>query len=118
MRWAGMGRIGDAATRSWRNCHRVTVRERDHLIVELTRVRGLMPLLMKRRNGGTWTPEDRALLRSHMRRLGVLTPYLALSVLPGGFIALPILAWWLDRRRTRRLADRAIPVPDSLEKDA
>lgn len=113
-----MGRIGDAATRSWRSCHQLTVRERDHLIVELSRVRGLMPLLMKRRNGGAWTPEDRALLRSHMRRLGVLTPYLALSVLPGGFIALPILAWWLDRRRIRRLSGRAAHAPAQQEKDA
>lgn len=118
MRWARMGRIGDAATRSWRNCRQVTVRERDHLIVELSRVRGLMPLLMKRRNGGTWTPEDRELLRSHMRRLGVLTPYLALSVLPGGFIALPVLAWWLDRRRARRVASRGAAAPRSMGKDA
>jgi hypothetical protein len=87
----------------------MTVRERDFLIGELSQVRGLMPLLMKRRNGGHWTAEERILLKSQLRRLGVLTPYLALSVLPGGFIALPILAWWLDRRRTRRGAPAGSP---------
>jgi hypothetical protein len=29
-------------------------------------------------------------------------PYVALLVLPGGFALLPLLAWWLDRRREKR----------------
>lgn len=104
MGWARMGRIGALASRSMRGWCRITVRERDHLIDELSRVRGLMPLLMKRRNHGPWTAEERAELLSHLRRLSVLSPYLALSVLPGGFIILPLLAWWLDRRRMQRAA--------------
>jgi hypothetical protein len=30
-----------------------------------------------------------------------------LLVMPGGMLALPVLAWWLDRRRNRRPAGSA-----------
>ena len=38
-----------------------------------------MPLLMKPRNGESWTPEERAELLAHMRCLAHLSPYLAQS---------------------------------------
>lgn len=88
-----------------------TQRERRAVLEELAHIRGLMPLLMKRRNRGQWTTEDLAELRLHLKRLRTLSPYLAALLLPGGFAALPVIAWWLDRRRTRRgLALAAPPV--------
>ena len=74
-------------------------RERKRLLAEVVQVKGLMPLLMKPRNKQRWTREDRAELRAHLRSLSTLSPYLVACVLPGGFVGLLVLAWWLDRRR-------------------
>jgi hypothetical protein len=78
-------------------------RERKHLLAEVLKTKGLMPLLMKYRNGRQWTSEERAELRVHFRRLSHLSPYLVVVVLPGAPFTLPLLAWWLDRRRQRRI---------------
>ena len=77
-------------------------RERKHLLAEVLKTKGLMPLLMKYRNGQWWTSEERAELRVHFRRLSHLSPYLVVVVLPGAPLTLPLLAWWLDRRRQKR----------------
>jgi hypothetical protein len=77
-------------------------RERRYVVAELAQVKGLMPLLMKRRNRSPWTPDDRVELRATLKRLSGLSWYLAVLLLPGGFFALPAVAWWLDRRRERR----------------
>lgn len=77
-------------------------RERDIVLAETGKIRGLMPLLMKRRNGGHWTHEERETLNEQLRALAHLSPYLVVLALPGSFVVLPILAWWLDRRRGRR----------------
>ncbi len=69
-------------------------------------MRGLMPLLMKTRNGGHWTTEEKAELLRHLRRLSRLSPYLLFLLLPGSALILPFYAWWLDRRRLRRNALR------------
>ena len=82
-------------------------RERKYLQSELAKVQGLMPLLMKPRNRMQWSKEDKAELLEHLHRLSDLSPYLAVVVLPGGFAMLPILAWWLDRRRGRRVPQPA-----------
>jgi hypothetical protein len=74
-------------------------REKKYLVAEMSQVRGLMPLLMKPRNKQRWSPEDRLELTIHLHRLKRISPYIAVVVLPGGFAMLPILAWWLDRRR-------------------
>jgi len=78
-------------------------RERKFLLAEMSQMKGLMPLLMKRRNKQAWTHEDLAHIRAQLRRVTRLSPYLVVIVMPGGFVALPVLAWWLDRRRARRL---------------
>lgn len=83
-------------------------RERKFVLDELTLVKGLVPLLMKRRNGERWTPEDIVEMRVQFGRLRTLSPYLAALLLPGGFAALPALAWWFDRRRLRRDAPPGI----------
>ncbi|OGA01108.1 MAG: hypothetical protein A2Z64_03805 [Betaproteobacteria bacterium RIFCSPLOWO2_02_67_12] len=77
-------------------------RERKFMLSELTQVKGLMPLLMKPRNKQEWSPQDRAQLRAHFKRLSGLSPYFVALVMPGGFVVLPALTWWLDRRRGRR----------------
>lgn len=77
-------------------------RERKRLLAEVLKTKGLMPLLMKRRNGQRWIPEELVELRAHLRRLSHLSPYLVVVVLPGAPVMLPLLAWWLDRRQVRR----------------
>ncbi len=77
-------------------------RERKQLQGEMVKVRGLMPLLMKPRNGQRWTSAERIALQEQLRALAYLSPYLVVMALPGSFVALPVLAWWLDRRRQNR----------------
>jgi hypothetical protein len=77
-------------------------RERHQITAQFIKVRGLMPLLMKRRNGGRWTAEERAELTYQLQALAHLSPYLVVLAMPGSFVVLPMLAWWLDRRRLQR----------------
>ena len=77
-------------------------RERKFLLAELVQVKGLMPVLMKRRNKQQWSEADLAEIRAQLRRISKLSPYLVVVAMPGGFAMLPVLAWWLDRRRQRR----------------
>ena len=65
-------------------------------------IHGSFQTAMKPRNGARWTKEEKRELVEHLRRLSGMGPYVALLVLPGGFALLPVLAWWLDRRRDRR----------------
>jgi len=82
-------------------------RERKALLAEMVQVSGLMPLLMKPRNKQKWSEADLRELHAHLRRLSKLSPYIVVFVMPGGFAMLPVLAWWLDRRRQRN----RIPPP-------
>ena len=93
--------IGPGTWGLLRSLGAVTAREKQHLVSEMVQVKGLMPLLMKQRNHRSWTPEDKAELAVHMKRLSRLSPYLVVVVMPCGFLMLPALAWWLDRRRNR-----------------
>lgn len=77
-------------------------RERRFLVAEMVKTKGLLPVLMKRRNKQQWTAQDKKEIREHLQRLSKLSPYLVVVVMPGGFAILPALAWWLDRRRQRR----------------
>lgn len=107
-----VARVGAKSAAVYRNVRDLTQREKRHLLNEILQVRGLMPLLMKQRNRGRWTTEDRAELRSHLRRLSNLSPYLIVLAMPGSFVMLPALAWWLDRRRNRS-RQNAPPAPPS-----
>lgn len=80
-------------------------RERQQITRELAKVKGLMPLLMKRRNGGRWTVDERHQLIEQLHAFAYLSPYLVVLVMPGSFMLLPALAWWLDRRRGLRAPD-------------
>jgi len=77
-------------------------REKTHLRDELSRTQEMMPLLMKARNGEKWTVREKEELVGHFRRLSKMSPYIALVVIPGGLALLPLVAWWLDRRRAKR----------------
>jgi len=77
-------------------------RERMALLAEFVKIRGLMPLLMKHRNGDPWSRGERIELQEQLRALAHLSPYLVVLMLPGSFALLPVLAWWLDRRRQHR----------------
>ena len=90
-----------ASVTAFRRIRDLTDREKKYLLSEILQVKGLMPLLMKPRNKQRWTFEDKAELQIHLRRLSNISPYLIVLALPGSFILLPALAWWLDRRRNR-----------------
>jgi len=77
-------------------------REKRYLVGELSKIKGLMPLLMKPRNKQRWSAEDRKELETHLRRLRDVSPYIVVFAMPGGLAMLPVLAWWLDRRRGQR----------------
>lgn len=83
-------------------------RERQVVTAEIVRIHGLMPLLMGHRNGGRWSAEARKELYEQLHALAHLSPYLFVLVLPGSFVALPLLAWWLDRRRQRRSPESVV----------
>ena len=85
-----------------RRAFELAERERKFVLSEMVQVKGLMPVLIKRRNKQQWTPEDIREIRSQVKRISKLSPYLVVIVMPGGFAVLPVLAWWLDRRRNRR----------------
>lgn len=78
------------------------LRERRRIVAEMTQVHGLFPVLMKPRNGQSWSAEDKTLIMFHVHELAGLSPYLIPLILPGGVFMLPALAWWLDRRRGGR----------------
>ena len=83
-------------------------RIRDMIRKDIQDIPGLMALLMKPRNGSRWTPAERAELVGQLSGISRLGLFLALAVVPGTTVALPLLAWWLDRRRTQdaRAVDR------------
>ncbi|MES2941805.1 MAG: hypothetical protein V4772_02920 [Pseudomonadota bacterium] len=68
---------------------------------ELAHMRGAWPLLMKQRNGGTWTPDDKTRLKAMVRSASSVSPYLFIWAIPGSMLLLPFLAWFLDRQRKR-----------------
>ena len=92
----------------WRHMMAAQQRERQQLLTSLVHVKGLMPLLMKRRNGGKWSREERAELHQQFLAVKHISPYLVIMVLPGSFLMVPALAWWLDRRRIGR--DHSLPI--------
>jgi hypothetical protein len=97
-----VARLCSAGVIAYRCLCELTEREKKHLLSEVIQIKGLMPLLMKPRNKQRWTLEDRAELKVHMRRLSTMSPYLVVLAVPGSFLLLPVLAWWLDRRRNRQ----------------
>ncbi len=81
-----------------------TNREKSRIREELGRLKGAVPLLMKQRNGGKWTPEERRELRGMLKSASNVSPYLLIWAVPGSMVILPFLAWHLDTRRKHREA--------------
>lgn len=77
-------------------------REKRRIRAEIAQIPGLMALLMKPRNGLKWTKAERLQLRIQLRCLSRLGIYLALAAIPFTSLTLPLVAWWLDRRRQKR----------------
>ena len=69
---------------------------------EMLQVKGLMPLLIKRGRRQRWSSDEKAELRAHLTRLTNMSPYLLALALPGSFLMLPVLAWWLSRRSRQK----------------
>jgi hypothetical protein len=86
----------------WQQMLSTQRREARRVIGELIATRGMMPLLMKVRNGEQWTPAEKEELLGHLRRMAHLSPYLIALAMPGSILILPAYAWWLDRRRLKR----------------
>ena len=78
-------------------------RQAKDVVADIVRMRQLMPLLMKNRNGGRWTDDEKCELLTQMRIISRVSPYLFLLLLPGSVLLLPIYARWLDRRRNPRV---------------
>ena len=77
-------------------------RESRRLRDELAMMKGAWPLLMKQRDGGKWSPEEKARLKVMVRSASAVSPYLFIWAIPGSVILLPFLAWYLDSRRKSR----------------
>ena len=72
---------------------------------EILAVRGLMQLLMKRRNTKVaWTKDEKAEIKRYLKSLSRSLRILLVFSLPGGALFLPLLALALDRRRGGRAA--------------
>lgn len=80
-------------------------RQAREFVADVLRMRGLMPLLMKNRNGGAWTAAEKAELLGQLRTLSRISPYLLFLLLPGSALLLPVYAWWLDHRREPRQSE-------------
>ena len=93
--------------RGWIKVRLMQETQRLYIYNELSQVRGLIQILMKRRNGEQWSREERELLLRNLRAISNLSPYLAPILMPGGMLVLPLLAWWIDRRsKGRKNKDR------------
>ena len=77
-------------------------REKRRFASELVHMRGAWPLLMKQRQGGKWTPEEKSKLKLMVRSASNVSPYLFIWAIPGSMLLLPFLAWFLDKRRKNK----------------
>ena len=66
---------------------------------------GKIARLWNPRNMRRWTSEEHAGSGVLLRRLSNLSPYLIVLALPGSVLMLPVLGWWLNRRRNQRPPD-------------
>ena len=79
-----MSSVKSETSRMFQGVRELSAREQRRLREEIAKTRGLMPLLMKARNRGRWTTEERAELAQHLKRISALSPYLMVLVMPGG----------------------------------
>lgn len=77
-------------------------REKRRFASELVHIKGAWPLLMKQRNGGKWTADEKTRLKTMVRSASNVSPYLFIWAIPGSMLLLPFLAWFLDKRRKNK----------------
>ena len=77
-------------------------REKKRFVSELVQIRGAWPLLMKQRNGGKWTTEEKNKLKMMVQSASNVSPYLFICAIPGSMLLLPFLAWFLDKQRRKK----------------
>jgi hypothetical protein len=94
-------RVHGAMERLRKAVHGPWQREQQRIRATL-RAQGLFPLLMKGRNGAGWTRDERIQIWHYLRQMASLSPYLIALLAPGSVVLLPVVAWWLDRRRMVR----------------
>jgi hypothetical protein len=83
-------------------------RLKEAILREVLAVKGLMQLLMKRRNTEVkWTKDEKAEIQTHLKSPSKTVPMLLLFSFPGGSFLVPLLALALDRRRGRRAGSSA-----------
>jgi hypothetical protein len=83
-------------------------REKRRLGDEFAKIKGAWPLLMKQRQGGKWSRDDKERLRQMLHSASSVSPYLFVWAIPGSVILLPFLAWYLDKRHKGKEARGAI----------
>ena len=89
---------------------RLIVTNKEIILREVLAIKGLMQLLMKKRNTDEkWTWEEKKEIKGHLRNIAKIIPALAIFSLPGGSFLLPILAETLDRRKIRRFIKKEDP---------
>jgi hypothetical protein len=103
---ASNSKYADMLKNRWVNMRTTSATHRRLIRKELNEVRGLIPLLMKRRNGQRWSDAERAALLRDLRALANLSPYLIPLLMPGGIFLLPLIAYWMDARRKQRKIDK------------
>ena len=79
-------------------------RHRSEILAGVLQCEELMPLLMKQRNGRSWTAHDRTQIHTGLKVLADASVLLIIFLMPGSLVLLPLLAWWLDRRKQKRPA--------------
>ena len=81
---------------------RLVIGNREFILGEVLAVKGLMELLMRPRNTGEkWTTDQVMEIKSDLRILSKGIPALAVFLLPGGSLLLPLFVAILDRRKKR-----------------
>jgi hypothetical protein len=93
--------------RAGRATQRLLERELSILAREIALTRDLLPLIARQRDGA-WSAHEKAQLRAHLWRISRVSCYAVLIMLPGSFVALPLIAVWREQRRNR--ASRAVPA--------
>ena len=77
---------------------RLMIGNREFILREVLAVKGLMELLMKPRNTGEkWTTDEVIKIKSDLRMLSKVIPAMAVFLLPGGSLLLPLFVTFLDR---------------------
>jgi len=89
-------------TRVRRYFTRLIIGDREFILREVLAVKGLMELLMRPRNTGEkWTTDEATKIKSDLRMLSKVIPAMAVFLLPGGSLLLPLFVAILDRRKRR-----------------